>query len=419
MPFEDNDEIKIDLRKYSRVMKKRKRIVLVITLIVVIIALIVNLRTPKLYEASLLFMITTNPTIKADLTGKIATFNMPALSVATYNNLITSPFLAAKVVEELAKQDSSFSVLTPTKLTATIGLKDIPGTTLMELTIRYISQDGAMKIANALANSFIEENVALSNTQHTQQLIADKLKIWKNNLENAENGLKNFNANSKLEVLNSRIGNITLHVTNNEDSIRYLTAAIKENEKLLTQIENQLKEQQPNLVTNRSITDDYILHQLSKDITKEEASKLNSLKVSSEELNPVYMNLLQRKVDLILQIADDKERLAGYREGLGSLKKLLAAANKESSTERLQLEQLTRNVDLSRDTYKLISQKNDELSISYTKDPGLLKIVREAYAPPSPVSPRVKRNTLIWGLFGLLLGGLVALLQEYLSLNKK
>ncbi|MDD5492984.1 MAG: GNVR domain-containing protein [bacterium] len=417
--MEDNNKIEMDPRHYIRVIVKRKKPVLLVTMAAVIIALIVNLRAPKLYEASVIFMIAANPTIKADLTSKIETYDMPTLSVATYSKLISNPFLAAKVIEELSKQDVSFSKLTPEELTDMIRLRDMPGTSLMDLTVRYVSRDGVIKIANTLASTFIEETGTLGDTKRTQQLFADKLVTWKNNLEKAEESLKKFNATSKLGILDSKVSSITYEIVSDENMLRSLAAAIKENEKLLVQIEEQLKEQQPKLVTNKSITDDQFLQQLGKDITKEQAEKLNGLKVSNEELNPVYMKLMQRKVDVILQIGDDKEKLAGYRESINSLKKELEASNKAFSAEKIQQEHLIREVDLSRDTYKLISQKNDELSISYTKDPGLVKIVREAYAAPFPVSPKVMKNTVIGGLVGLLLGAVIAVFIEYLSQNEK
>ncbi len=419
MQLEDNNEIEIDLRKYTKILKKRKKPILIVAIVVAALTFIVNLRAPKLYEADVVFIIAANPAIKADLTGKIETFDMPNLSVGTYTKLINNPFMAAKVIGELSKQDGSFSKLTPKDLADMSSLRDMPGTSLMELSVRYISREGAVIIANTLANAFIEETGMLGDMPRTQELFAEKLKNWKNNLENAENNLRKFNASSKLGVLDSKVSNVTFEIVGNEDAVRYLASAIKENEQLLVQIDDQLKEQQPRLVTNKSITDDQFLQQLSKDITKEQATKLNSLKVSNEELNPVYMNLMQRKVDLILEIANDKGKLEGYRESLSSLKKELDAASKELSAEKIQLEQLNREVDLSKDTYKLISQKNDELSITYTKDPGWVKIVQEAYASPFPVSPRIKKNTLVGGLFGLLLGIALALSLEYFGLNEE
>jgi polysaccharide biosynthesis transport protein len=415
--LENNDTI--DLREYVSVIKKRRKTIIIVVLAALFCSLMVSLRAPKLYEASVVFMIAASPAIKADLTGKIETYDMPTLSVATYNKIITSPFLAVKVIAELSNQDSSFGTLTPEELVRMIHLKSLPDSSLMELSVRYISREGAVKIANTLASLFIQETGTLGDTQHTQREFVDKLKVWKSNLENAENNLRKFNATSNLEVWEIKSKDLSFAVTNTEESIRFLSSAIKENEELLVQIETQMKEQQPKLVTNKSITDDQFLQQLSKDITKEQAAKLSNLKVSSEELNPVYLNLMQRKVDLTLQVSNDKQKLAGYKEGLKNLNKDLTAANKEFSAAKIKQSQLIQEVDLAKDTYKLISQKNDELSIRYTKDPGLVKIVREAYALPFPVSPRVKMITLVWALIGLFAGGVLALLQEYFSLNGK
>ena len=413
MPVEDFEEI--DLRKHLSGLKKRWKVIVSLGIITMIGTLIVNLRTPKLYEAEVVFMITNKPPIKADFTGKIENLDMPEYSIGTYAKLINDPFLADKVITELSQQGEDFRRLTPEQLIGMVRLKDVPGTSLMVMNVLYTNRDQAVVIANTIASSFIKETEVLSDSQDMQQLFTDKLKVWKNTMENSENALRVFNATSNIGILENQVYNLTFNINSYEEKIKLLTAAVKEDEGMLEQVEGLLKEQQQKLVTNKSITNDLFLQQLSKDITKNDAAKLNSLNVSSEELNPVYMNLMQRKVDSALLIADDKQKLASNIEGLKISKKELDAANKELSMKKMDEARLNRDVDLSRDTYKLISQKNDELSIIYGKAPGLIKIVRAAYSPTAPVSPRVRKNTLMGGLGGIALGILLALFLEFIN----
>ncbi|MDD5131507.1 MAG: Wzz/FepE/Etk N-terminal domain-containing protein [bacterium] len=419
MPFQNNDELEIDLYKYIQIIGKRKRTVILVSIATIIITLIINLRAPKLYEAGVVFMVATKPSIKADLTGRIETAPLPDLSVSTYLELLKNPFLGDQVVEELRKEDPSFDDLSAEDLINLVKLHEIPNTSLIELIIRYPSRDKAIKIANTMADYFIKETGKLNDTQQTQQLFVDKLKTWKSNLENSEEKLKDFNTSSNLGVWEGKVHSLTSQIVDAEDGIRFLIGTISEETDFLKQVNVQMQEQQPKLVTNKSITDDQFLQQLSKDITREQAVKLNSLKVSNEELNPIYMDLMRRKVDVTLRLNNNKTKLIDLQNSLKDLNKELTIANKEFTKKKMAQTILTREVNLAQDTYKLVSQKNDELSIIGTKDSGLVKIVRPGYASPYPVSPRVRRNTFVGGLVGILLGILIAIGYEYITNSRE
>ncbi len=124
----------IDLRDYIKVIIKRKKVVLFIFSIGVIITTIVTFLMPKTYEASTIISI-----------GNVA------------GALISKPeaiqVLKSKKMLSSALRKFNLNVAGPEK----INLEDITGTNLLRLKIEYDDPDLAVKICEAIANSFISK----------------------------------------------------------------------------------------------------------------------------------------------------------------------------------------------------------------------------------------------------------------------
>ena len=83
--------------------------------------------------------------------------------------------------------------------------------------------------------------------------------------------------------------------------------------------------------------------------------------------------------------------------------------------EQLRLTRLNRAVAIAEDTYRTLSQKNEETKISAATVTGNIEILEPAYPPRGAVKPKVRLNTLIAGVVGFMVAVGLAFFIEYVD----
>lgn len=132
-------------------------------------------------------------------------------------------------------------------------------------------------------------------------------------------------------------------------------------------------------------------------------------------LNPLHQDLAAQ----VIKLEVDRQALQARESALAAAAGAYAGDLKTLPPKEVELARLTRDVKVAEETYLLLSQKLQEARIAEASIVGDLRIVDAAVPPASPVKPRIRLNTVLGGVVGLMLGMGGAFLAESLDTTFK
>ena len=158
------EEDEIDLMEYINVIIRRKKLILGIFLAAVGIAVIVNLRMPKVYEVT--------------STIQLGSLNGPLIKNEDAKAIILNQNALLSVINELNLKTI------PDGLQKDIKVSDISGTELLKIQITYPGIDTALKINDAITKPLIAEGQSIYKERTS--IISERLKELYEAIKNAE-----------------------------------------------------------------------------------------------------------------------------------------------------------------------------------------------------------------------------------------
>lgn len=151
-------------------------------------------------------------------------------------------------------------------------------------------------------------------------------------------------------------------------------------------------------------------------MTKRDFVELSKLKLSTEELNPVYINLDQAKASLSVQApalraeqAKVAQAIAGMNDELDQLRKRLVA-------QPLMQTRLARSVENAKQVYDVLLQRREEAKVASASQTGSVRLVAAAVVTDVPVGPRKVLNMTLAAILGLMTSTMMlAFVIEYFA----
>jgi len=318
-------EEEIDFREYINVLIKRKGIIILIFLIAVITAALVSFFYLKpVYEANAILRI-SKPKYQVELEPKIQTQFTPEISLAAYETLIKDREIEEEVIKKLNLGQPPYE-LTPDNLQGMITIELLTNTNFIKINLQSGDPKLTKDIANVWAELFVEKNkdLYLKESKEAQGFIEDQLKISRQNLSTIEEEIREFNETNKIDAMDKEITVKLEKIMGNESRLADVKVDIKKEEvntirafqQLLQkriecyqskkadlelsilkektnylQIQKQLSEQDKIIILSKSIVEDQFYKQLVEKMSESDSIALNELKLNSEELNPLFMEL--------------------------------------------------------------------------------------------------------------------------------
>ena len=167
-----NEETTLDLSEVFDILRKRKKLIILITAICVIAAGIFSFFIiPPTYEATVSVIIGKSPDISSDSKVDYQDVMMYEQVTKTYSKIALSNTVAEKAVQKLNNGMTSDDFIKCVKATPETD------TQIITLTADSKSASDAMNMVNALADCFIEESQRIYPTGSAQ--IMDKAKLPK------------------------------------------------------------------------------------------------------------------------------------------------------------------------------------------------------------------------------------------------
>jgi len=205
----------VDLRDYWRILKKRKTVIVLITILVGLSSYgfaKFNEPVPE-YMAKAAVKINHSTNLAGFLSGA---YWYEAENTVTQAVLITSfPVLSktAKILGRIPENISAKEIQTSTSALAKITrLKNMitaeqeKGTNILNISVVSMDAEEAASVANAIANAFREYNIQEKNRQtfDTKVFIEKQLQLTSKSLKKAEQTLRTFKENNKLSSLDQQ-----------------------------------------------------------------------------------------------------------------------------------------------------------------------------------------------------------------------
>jgi len=134
----------------------------------------------------------------------------------------------------------------------------------------------------------------------------------------------------------------------------------------------QLNEQEKTFILTKTIYDDASLSQLISEISEEEAILLKNLKLKSEGLNSLYINLESR----IINSETYQTEMAQTTESIDILENKLEKAKNEYAIEMLKLANLEREHKIAENAYIMLANKMKEIEIATATPENQQKIAQ-------------------------------------------
>ena len=206
----------------------------------------------------------------------------------------------------------------------------------------------ALDIDGKWIGALVEEGAPI----HFENLTEEQVYIRKLAVEatrtllQAEEDLISFKDEYRIELLKAEVDQKIKTLAAHQEELVTMDLGREKTRVSLEQIDQQLKQQSLTLVLSKAITDD-ALWQKNRDgtLSPDDLKKLERLKLRSEELNPVYIDLLKKKASLQLEHNSYspkkvilKQEIEKLKNELPMLEKRLRAQEKEQFAIQNRLE---------------------------------------------------------------------------------
>lgn len=408
----------IDLRQYFNILLRRRRVVAVVTLAAAVAAFIFSYSSPSIYEAKALVLVAKpsfqagappDPSNPGPKIGTILVSDFPSETLVVFAR---SPAVTQKLASKFGTVGATSKA---SRLGATLRASAIRTTNLVELSARGNDPAQVARVANEWAALVTAESQGLFSTEAQQSFafFDGRMLEARSQLEKAEEAFREFNATSKIGVLQSRLSAITSQIASYQSRLTDLSVTLEGTKTELVQTEVQIGRQPRTLVLSKSITTDPFLHQSASEATNADFVELSKLNLRNEELNPVFVSLDQSRNSLIVQVAALRAQRAKLTQALVQLDAELAVLRGQLASQQQQQTQLVRTVENSKQIYDVLLLRREEARLASASQVGAVKAVASAVVPESPVGPRRLFNVALGAIMGLMAGVTLAFIMEY------
>jgi len=470
-------EQEIDIRKYYRILKKRKWIIIALFFLVVGITAVQTFSATPLYQAAAQIVIEKeNPNVMSiqevlavDSTGtdyyqtqyQIITSRTVARKVIAKLNLQNSPEFCAALgprednfvsniknwfaeplrfwkekllslrntgkPEDKDKKDEDADAWLVNALIGRIKAEPVRNSRLVNVRVEAKDPALAAKIANEVVQAYIDQNLEtkLTAAKDAVKWLIEQMDEERKKVEISENALLNY---KETQGIITNFSNDAENIT--AEKLAKLNAQVVESESQRVEAETRYRQalaaqNSPDMLDSIS---QVLNNPLVQDIKKMEVELYNRM----SELSKKYGAKHPQITAITSELATLQERKMGeakrvvsslrneYNLALAREQSLKQALNRQK-TESLDMNKkairygvLQRDAESSRNMYELLVKRFKEASLTEEMKTGNIRIIDRAEVPKAPVSPNKTRNILLGAVLGLMLGiGMVFALEYF------
>jgi tyrosine-protein kinase Etk/Wzc len=378
--------------------------------------------------------------------------------IANYVEILKSTTLAQKVLTKLNPEvqkrlhNPHFHTTSEliTKLKNSLSVRNLRETDIIQVQFQAGAPDLAQELTNAYASTYQEYELdqTRANVRSIREFIEKQLTIVGNRLDSAEKELELFKRERKLVSLSAETEAAISRQSNFQILLEQTRTDRKATEEQLVYIKNLLEKDQKTLPIRLENISSPLIASLKSTLNELEGERTNLLLQGFNEAHPRIKSLEQRIKEIKNRLSQESSNLVqsqGTIDPLNRIQSLIQRAfDLDIESERLKsrekvlsnlvekyeseltnlpvaernLAKLTRQVDVNREVYVLLSQRYEEVRISEVGKIPTVRIIDWA-SKGVKVKPNVPLN-IVMGLIlaiGLAIG--TGLSFEYLDTTLK
>jgi succinoglycan biosynthesis transport protein ExoP len=410
----------IDLRQYVGVILKWKWMILLFMVGAILTSYIVSsfLITP-IYETTAVLM-ATQPNYEriyreesGSLESTVDSFSrLPILNLNTFIGQLKNTEILESVIERLHLEKLNY---TPRSLAQAITVTGNEKTNMIEIKVLNTDPELAESISNTLIEEFYAFLFASNQKQAKESVayLATQLEQTEEELKKvSEEYQKNQSQARNTSILEKELMSKTEVLTNSQT---LLLQSQVELEQLLAgkkRLEENLANTPAKLVT-RSWTEGGIASEITEELAPE--MEIGNNNMVSEEINPLYLELIKELNQKDAEIAQTEAKIAGLTANISILEKEIANIQVEVSERQLEDATVRRKLAILENAYAVLNDKIIQTEIAKSADFGRMSLtmVSPASLPNSPVKPNKPLNLAIAAVLGLMSGTFLAFVLEF------
>ena len=412
-------EEEVDLREYINVMLKWKWLIIWITILAMLFAGIFSyfIATP-VYEAEGALVVSPN-NAHVSISNPQQLLNpltfLPQISVSSYINMIKSHTVEERVLSDLNLDKPPYN-MTIDKLNQIISVNNPKNSTILNVSVEYTDP----KIAERIVSTLLEESVNFANSINNASLskgtkgLENQLKIAKQQLEAAQEALAQFNSQKdNISNLSAKRASYANALSSYRSQILSLDYQIEQYKEQLATTESQLKQVKKFFIVEKSILDEPLLAKLAEELSNANIIELSQLKVNSQEINPVYEDLLSKKSNYSITLAGLTSKEESLTSLINSTVEKIHQLDEEINDKQLELDKLNRKLYLAKKYYDSISSNYQQALIANKSMFSPILILDKPVVPTHPVKPKKMFNIAVAGVAAFFFAILLAFFLEY------
>lgn len=350
---------------------------------------------PAVYETKVTLMVSNavqnQQSIRPSDTSVVdAVSRIPSMTLNTYLSQITSPYFLRRVIDKMGLKD-----VTPSALLTQVSSQAIKDTNLIEVRVENTDRGLAASIANTIASEFVQFVSETNQERMTKSLafLSEQRDLLKEEQALAYETLASVQARP--------------------NSVAVLTREIAAYSQSLARFREQLVGEQ----VERS-TLEAALWQIEKTLAATSpVLAAASGEDSSPVANPEYEEMLKRKQEKALLLAQSVARIEGLKKEVSVLESSLSGMEAELNEVRNEEERARAHLSRVEATLSLLDAKMVEAQMAQSLSLGetTIAVVSPALEPSSPVKPRRMLNMAVAAVLGGFLSVLLVFVLEYLD----
>jgi polysaccharide biosynthesis transport protein len=321
-------------------------------------------------------------------------------------------------LDSAASDAASPRTLLVAKASATLKVRPVPHTRIIEAMVESPDPRLASDFLNTLAREFIEQNQEsrLVTTQHTGDWLNRELNEARDKLRQSEDAVQEYARNSGLVYTNETTNVATEKLQQYQQALSNATA-----DRIAKQARFELAQSSPP-DSLADILNDATLRDLQVKITdlkrqyadlstvfNPEFSKVRRVQAELQSLEAAFD---RKRTDVLNRIRTDYEEASRRERLLSNAYDGQTAAVTGQGQKAIQYNILKRDVDSNRQLYDAMLQQMKQASIATAMRASNVRVVDQADIPILPVSPNFKLNSALGLLAGLLLSITVVLVRS-------
>jgi len=463
--FQQTEEEQVSLQDYLRILIRGRWIIAISFLVVIVATFYFTFTSPKVYEAAGSIIVESQGSMERTLFDLNYMGNQSTL-ITNQVEILKSRTLAEKVVrflEEYYARDS-LQIFQPGEdgsymnfraqvnwIMEHLEVNPRKDTDVIEIKFSAGTPFEAMEITNNIMDNYKDLNKEFNRTEFVElrRFLEEQLNEKGEELRKSEDALKEYREKEKLVALDEET---TEAIHRLAESQAQLEGALVELDAYLEQkrsLENQLEDRKKSLSADLTVVTSPLLRELQNEYAKLVSEKVTyETLIAQDRVDPAEYQVQLKSIDnrinaqrkrleeeaqkiaatsmvqdplliaqdLTIKILDIETQIKGLRAKISSLQKVVDDYEQELTrlpSQSLELARLTRQMEVDKETYILMTTKLEETRISEAGQQENVKILDYAIKPEIPVKPKKKLNLMLGALIGFGLGIGLTFLIEY------